>query len=67
MPRRKRDVERVNFYIQKPVHSALKAMAEHRGVPVSQLVRDGLKEYVDNYRQQNTPTHEPVSTTSPTD
>ena len=54
MPRPKRDVTRVNMYLQNKVLAALKILAKKRGVPYAEVVRQALRQYViDEVKREN--------------
>lgn len=46
MARPKRDVERVNFYIQSKTLTGLRALAKLRATSMSNLLREALREWV---------------------
>jgi len=46
MPRPKRDVSRMNVYVQNDVRKGLVHLADIKATNVSELVRDALRNYV---------------------
>ena len=46
MARPKRDLTRMNFYVQDSIVKGLKVLADKRGTTSSEIVRAALREYV---------------------
>jgi len=49
MPRDKRDMSRINMYVERPTMKAIKLIANKTGVPYSDVIRHVLASYVRSY------------------